>query len=157
MEDTPATAPLNLDEIDKSIIRLLQADGRMAYAKLGPAVGLSNAAARQRVQRLIEGGVIEVVAVSQPLKLGFTIQAMVGIRAVGDIRALAAALAEIEQIVYVVVTSGHYDLIVELVCRDSLELLAIVNDVIRGTPGVTSTETYNYLYIEKVNYSWGTA
>lgn len=156
MDESPPP-PLLLDDIDKSVIRLLQTDGRMAYAQLGPAVGLSSAAVRQRVQRLIEGGVIEIVAVSQPLKVGFTIQAMVGVRADGDIRALAAALAEIEQIVYVVVTSGHYDVIIEVVCRDARELLSIVNDVIRALPGVTSTETYNYLYIEKVNYSWGTA
>lgn len=158
MDDEETTvAPILLDDIDKALIRLLQADGRMSYARLGPAVGLSSAAARQRVQRLVEGGVIEIVAVSQPLKLGFTIQAMVGIRADGDIRALAAALGEVEQLVYVVVTSGHYDLIVELVCRDARQLLSIVNDTIRTMPGVTSTETYNYLYIEKVKYSWGTA
>ncbi len=145
-----------LDDIDKRIIRLLQTDGRMSYSSLGPEVGLSSAAARQRVQRLIDGGVIEIVAVSQPLKLGFNIMAMVGIRADGDVRALAAALAEVEQIVYVVVSSGHYDILVEVVCRDARELLEIVNDQIRGMPGVTSTETYNYLYIEKVQYAWGT-
>ncbi|MFK4731458.1 Lrp/AsnC family transcriptional regulator [Agromyces mediolanus] len=154
---TGAGATPALDDIDKALIRLLQTDGRMPYSKLGPAVGLSSAAARQRVQRLMESGVIEIVAVSQPLKLGFHIQAMVGIRADGDIRALAAALAEVEQLVYVVVSSGHYDLIVELVCTDARELLAIVNDRIRTLPGVTSTETYNYLYIEKVKYAWGTA
>lgn len=156
-DEEQALSPLAIDDIDKAIIRLLQSDGRMAYAKLGPAVGLSAAAARQRVQRLTESGIIEIVAVSQPLKLGFTIQALVGVRADGDLRALAAALAEIEQIVYVVVTTGHYDVIVEVVCRDARELLTIVNDQIRTLSGVTSTETYNYLYIEKVNYSWGTA
>lgn len=145
-----------IDDIDKAIIRLLQVDGRMAYAKLGPEVGLSSAAARQRVQRLIENGVIEVVAVSQPMRLGFTIQAMVGVRVDGDLRAVAAALAEIEEIVYVVVASGQFDLIIEVVCRDARQLLSIVNDVVRAMPGVTSTETFTYLYIEKVSYSWGT-
>jgi Lrp/AsnC family transcriptional regulator for asnA, asnC and gidA len=151
-----SSAAIPIDEIDKAIIRLLQLDGRMAYAQLGPQVGLSSAAARQRVQRLIENGVIEVVAVSQPLKLGFNIQAMVGLRVDGDIRAISAALAGIEEIVYVVVSSGRFDIITEVVCRDSRQLLAIVNDIIRAIPGVTSTETFTYLNIEKVSYSWGT-
>ncbi|MGE0237416.1 MAG: Lrp/AsnC family transcriptional regulator [Parvibaculaceae bacterium] len=156
-EDTGGTpAQIPIDDIDKAIIRLLQVDGRMAYAQLGPKVGLSSAAARQRVQRLIENGVIEIVAVSQPLKLGFNVEAMVGIRVNGDVRAIAAALAEIEEIVYVVVASGQFDLVVEVVCRDARQLLAIVNDAIRTMPGVTSTETLTYLYIEKVKYSWGT-
>lgn len=156
MADQHATPAIPIDEIDKAIIRLLQLDGRMAYAKLGPEVGLSSAAARQRVQRLIENGVIEVVAVSQPLKLGFNIQAMVGLRVDGDIRAISAALAEIEEIVYVVVSSGRFDIVTEVVCRDSRQLLSIVNDTIRAMPGVTSTETFTYLNIEKVSYSWGT-
>lgn len=151
-----ASAAIPIDEIDKAIIRLLQVDGRMAYAQLGPQVGLSSAAARQRVQRLIENEVIEVVAVSQPLKLGFNIQAMVGLRVDGDIRAIAKELAAIEEIVYVVVSSGRFDLVTEVVCRDSRQLLSIVNDTIRAMPGVTSTETFTYLNIEKVSYSWGT-
>lgn len=156
MADQGDSTTIPIDEIDKAIIRLLQIDGRMAYAKLGPQVGLSSAAARQRVQRLIEAGVIGVVAVSQPLKLGFNIQAMVGLRVDGDLRGIAAALAEIEEIVYVVVSSGRFDIITEVVCRDSRQLMSIVNDTIRAMPGVTSTETFTYLDIEKVSYSWGT-
>lgn len=152
----PKLTPFPIDDIDKAIIRLLQLDGRMSYAQLGPEVGLSSAAARQRVQRLIESGVIEIVAVSQPLKLGFNIEAMVGINVTGDLRAAAAALAEIPEVVYVVVASGRFDIIIEVVCRDARELLAIVNDKIRTLSGVTSTETLTYLYIEKVKYSWGT-
>lgn len=155
-ESGGAAAPIQIDDIDKAIIRLLQIDGRMAYVQLGPAVGLSSAAARQRVQRLKENGVIEIVAVSQPLKLGFNIQAMVAIKVDGDVRTTAAALAEIKETVYVVVASGCFDLIVEVVCRDARQLLAIVNETIRTLPGVTSTETLTYLYIEKVKYSWGT-
>ena len=155
-DESRSSAAIPIDEIDKAIIRLLQVDGRMAYAKLGPEVGLSSAAARQRVQRLIENEVIEVVAVSQPLKLGFNIQAMVGLRVDGDIRSISAALAEIEEIVYVVVSSGRFDIVTEVVCRDSRQLLSIVNDTIRAMPGVTSTETFTYLNIEKVSYSWGT-
>lgn len=148
--------PVAIDEIDKAIIRELQLDGRLPYAKLGPKVGLSQAAVRQRVQRLIEAGVMEVVAVTDPLTLGFGLQAMVGISVDGDLRTVAAKLAQVDEVAYVVVTSGRYDLLVEVVCRDTEQLLGVVNDVIRDLPGVRTTETFTYLHLEKQTYSWGT-
>jgi Lrp/AsnC family transcriptional regulator for asnA, asnC and gidA len=148
--------PVALDDIDKAIIRELQLDGRTPYAKLGPAVGLSQAAVRQRVQRLIEGGVMQVVAVTDPLMLGFRLQAMVGVEVVGDLRAVATKLAQVDEVDYVVVTSGRFDLLVEVVCRDNEQLLQIVNDVVRALPGVRTTETFTYLHLEKQTYSWGT-
>lgn len=153
MSPRPSVA---IDEIDKAIIRELQLDGRMPYAKLGPAVGLSQAAVRQRVQRLIEHGVMQVVAVTDPLLLGFGLEAMVGVEVEGDIRAVAAKLAKIDEVSYVVVTSGRFDLLVEVVCRDNEQLLAVVNDVMRSLPGVRTTETFTYLHLEKQTYSWGT-
>jgi Lrp/AsnC family transcriptional regulator for asnA, asnC and gidA len=145
-----------LDHIDKAIIRELQLDGRMAYAKLGPAVGLSQAAVRQRVQRLIENGVMQVVAVTDPLTLGFGLQAMVGVAVDGDLREVAAKLSKVDEVSYVVVTTGRFDLLVEVVCRDNEHMLAVVNDVIRALPAVRATETFTYLYLEKQTYSWGT-
>ena len=153
MSPRPSVA---IDEIDKAIIRELQLDGRMPYAKLGPAVGLSQAAVRQRVQRLIELGVMQVVAVTDPLMLGFGLEAMVGVEVEGDIRAVAAKLAKVDEVSYVVVTSGRFDLLVEVVCRDNEQLLAVVNDVMRSLPGVRTTETFTYLHLEKQTYSWGT-
>ena len=147
---------ISLDDIDKAIIRQLQLDGRMPYARLGPAVGLSQAAVRQRVQRLIENGVMQVVAVTDPLTLGFGLQAMVGIEVEGDLRAVAAKLALVDEVSYVVVTAGRFDLLVEVVCRDNEQLLGIVNDVVRAIPGVRATETFTYLHLEKQTYSWGT-
>jgi len=145
-----------IDEIDKAIVRELQLDGRLPYAKLGPRVGLSQAAVRQRVQRLIENGVMQVVAVTDPLTLGFGLQAMVGVEVDGDLRAAAAKLAKVDEVAYVVVTTGRFDLLVEVVCRDNEELLTIVNDVIRALPGVRTAETFTYLHLEKQTYSWGT-
>ena len=147
---------ISLDDIDKAIIRQLQLDGRMPYARLGPAVGLSQAAVRQRVQRLIEHGVMQVVAVTDPLTLGFGLQAMVGVEVEGDLRAVAAKLALVDEVSYVVVTAGRFDLLVEVVCRDNEQLLGIVNDVVRAIPGVKATETFTYLHLEKQTYSWGT-
>lgn len=149
------TAPPVLDEIDKAIVRALQVDGRMSYAKLGPEVGLSQAAVRQRVQRLIDSGVMQVVAVTDPLSIGFTVQAMIGIRADGDLRSLAATLGVLPEIDYVVIASGGLDLLVEVICEDSDHLMTLVNDVIRATPGVRSAEVFTYLDLVKQTYSWG--
>jgi Lrp/AsnC family transcriptional regulator for asnA, asnC and gidA len=145
-----------LDDIDKAIIRELQLDGRTPYAKLGPAVGLSQAAVRQRVQRLMENGVMQVVAVTDPLMLGFTLEAMIGVEVDGDLRAVASKVAQVDNVDYVVVTTGRFDLVVEVVCRDHQELLQLINDVIRAIPGVRATETFTYLHLEKQTYSWGT-
>lgn len=150
-----APDPVPLDDIDKRIITELQIDGRLPYARLGPAVGLSQAAARQRVQRLIERGVMQVVAVTDPLALGFNLEAMIGVRADGDLRTLARTLATIEEIDYVVVTSGGYDLLVETVCEGTDELLALLNDRIRTLPGVRSADAFPYLHLEKQTYAWG--
>lgn len=145
-----------LDAIDKAIIRALQVDGRMSYAKLGPEVGLSQAAVRQRVQRLTESGAMQVVAVTDPLSVGFTVQAMIGVQADGDLRAIGAGLAAVDEIDYVVVASGRYDLLLEVVCEDSEHLFELVNDVIRTTPGVRSAEVFTYLDLVKQTYTWGT-
>lgn len=149
-------APPLLDDIDKAIVRALQVDGRMSYARLGPEVGLSQAAVRQRVQRLIDSGVMQVVAVTDPLTVGFTVQAMIGVRADGDLRAIASALASFDEIDYVVIASGAYDLLAEVVCEDGDHLLALVNDTIRATDGVRSAEVFTYLDLVKQTYTWGT-
>ena len=147
--------PIVLDEIDKAIITELQIDGRLPYARLGPAVGLSQAAARQRVQRLIERGVMQVVAVTDPLALGFHLEAMIGIRADGDLRTVAKALADIDEVDYVVITSGGYDLLAETVCEGTEDLLALLNERIRTLPGVRSADAFPYLHLEKQTYAWG--
>jgi Lrp/AsnC family transcriptional regulator for asnA, asnC and gidA len=145
-----------LDEVNKQLIELLQRDGRMSYAALAKAVGLSEAAVRQRVQRLLDTGVMQIVAVTDPLTLGFSRQAMVGIRVEGDMRTVAAALAAVAEIDYVVMCAGRYDLLVELVCTDDEHLLTLLNDKIRSIPTVTAAETFVYLKLAKQTYTWGT-
>ncbi len=147
--------PLDIDETDKAIIRELQVDGRMPYSKLGPAVGLSQAAARQRVQRLVDRGVMQVVAVTDPAMLGFAVQALVGIEVTGDVRVVADALATMDEVEYVVITAGRYDVFVEVVCLDMAHLLELVNDRIRVLEGVNGTEIFSYLNLVKQTYSWG--
>ncbi len=156
LRDEDRQVPPVLDDIDKAVIRALQVDGRMSYAQLGPEVGLSQAAVRKRVQRLVDAGVMQVVAVTDPLSVGFTVQAMIGVRAEGDLRRLADDLGAIDEIDYVVITSGGFDLLLEVLCESSDHLLSLVNDVIRATPGVVHAEVFTYLDLVKQTYSWGT-
>lgn len=144
-----------LDEVSKAIIEQLQQDGRRSYASIGKVVGLSEAAVRQRVQRLVESGVMQVVAVTDPLQLGFARQAMIGVTVSGPLEGVADALAELEEIDYVVITAGRYDLLVEVVCETDEHLLDLISSRIRALDGVVSTETFMYLKLRKQTYSWG--
>ena len=146
----------SLDEVSKAIIEQLQADGRTSYATIAKSVGLSDAAVRVRVQRLLDSDVMQIVAVTDPLQLGFTRQAMIGIRAGGDTRLVADRLADMQEVTYVVTTAGSFDLIIEVVCEDDEELLDLVSQRIRTLPGVASTETFVYLKLNKQHYNWGT-
>lgn len=145
-----------LDPLSKAIIEQLQQDGRRAYATIGRAVGLSEAAVRQRVQRLIESGVVQIVAVTDPLMLGFRRMAMVGLRIEGDLRRAADTIAAIPEVDYVVIVGGSFDLLVEIVCEDDDHLFTLLNDKVRAIPGVRSTETFTYLRLYKQTYAWGT-
>ena len=144
-----------LDDVSKAIIAELQQDGRRSYAAIGKSVGLSEAAVRQRVQRLTETGVMQVVAVTNPVELGFDRQAMIGVRVNGPVGPVADALAEIDEVDYVVITAGSFDVLVELVCESDEQLLEILSDQIRSVPGVVSTETFVYLRLHTQTYSWG--
>jgi Lrp/AsnC family transcriptional regulator for asnA, asnC and gidA len=144
-----------LDEVSKAIIEQLQQDGRRSYAAIGKVVGLSEAAVRQRVQRLIDSGVMQVVAVTDPLQLGFARQAMIGVSVSGPLEGVADALAQLDEVDYVVVAAGRYDLLVEVVCETDEHLLDLISSRIRSLEGVVSTETFMYLKLRKQTYSWG--
>lgn len=152
----PASKSLALDEVSKRIIDLLQEDGRRSYADIGRVVGLSEAATRQRVQRLIDAGVMQIVAVTDPRQLGFDSMAMLGIRVSGDPRTVADALATIPEIAYVTVTLGSFDILAEAICASTEELLDLIAARIRSIDGVTHTETFHYAGLHKDHYHWGT-
>jgi Lrp/AsnC family transcriptional regulator for asnA, asnC and gidA len=156
MRQNPYVTEPALDDVNKRIIEQLQRDGRMSYAALAKVVGLSEAAVRQRVQRLLDTSVMQIVAVTDPLTLGFARQVMVGLKVTGDMRPIALALATIPEVDYVVICAGAYDLLAELVCTDDDHLLALLNDKIRAIAGVTETETFVYLRLTKQTYAWGT-
>ncbi len=145
-----------LDERSKRIIEQLQEDGRRSYAAIARAVGLSEAATRLRIQRMIDERIVQIVAVTRAEAVGFRRQAMLGVRVEGEIRSVAEKLTELPEAEYVVVCAGQYDLLVELICEDDEHLLEVIDNGVRAIPGVRTTETFVYLRLEKESYLWGT-
>lgn len=158
MSGRDRTAPngVALDDVAKAIIEQLQQDGRRPYATIGKAVGLSEAAVRVRVQKLVDAGVIQIVAVTDPLTVGFSRAAMIGIKVEGDIEAVASEVERRPEVDYLVITAGQYDILAEAVCEDDAHLLDLITRGIRAIPGVLSTETFVYLSLRKQTYTWGT-
>ena len=148
--------PPQIDDVSKAIIEQLQQDGRRPYATIGKAVGLSEAAVRQRVSRLIESGVMQVVAVTDPLQVGFPRAAMIGIHVEGDVEAAADLISKFTEVDYVIICAGGFDILAEVVAEDDDHLLEIINRKIRAIPAVRSTETFVYLKLRKQIYTWGT-
>jgi len=147
-------ATYSLDAADKELIRALQSDGRMSYADLASRVGLSAPAVRQRLQRLTEAEVLQIVAVTDPLKLGLPVMAMVGVAVDGDIRAVADVIGTIPEVIYVVITAGAYDMFVEVVCPDTDTLFGVVNDHIKSIDGVRAAESFVYFDIHTHRFTW---
>lgn len=150
-----APAPV-LDDVSKAIIEQLQQDGRRSYGAIGQAVGLSEAAVRQRVQRMLDAGVMQIVAVTDPMQVGFPRDAMIGITVSGDVEAVADALEKLPEVNYLVICAGGFDILAEVVAEDDDHLLEVVNTHIRSVPGVLRAEAFVYLKLRKQIYSWGT-
>ncbi len=145
----------DLDDTDRVLINELQTDGRLSYAELGELTGLSAGGARLRVLRLQERGILQVVGVTDPLKLGYQSMAMLGIRVDGDIEKIADAIGQLTEVVYVVMAAGSIDLLVEVVAEDSDALFGVINRKIRRMPGVGATETFTYYNIHTHRFNWG--
>ena len=145
-----------LDDVSKKIIEQLQENGRRPYATIAASVGLSEAAVRQRVQRLVRDGVVQIVAVTNPLHVGFTRQAMIGIKVDGHLDPVVQAVSALDEVAYVVITAGSFDVLAEVICEDDAHLLHIMNHAIRTIEGVRSTETFVYLELSKQTYTWVT-
>jgi len=148
-------SPPPLDEANRRIIEILQRDGRAGFSAIGRELALSETAVRTRVHRLMDAGVLEVVAVTNPLKVGFDVMALVGVQAQADLDRVAREVSEWRETSYVVITSGSFDMLVEVVCEDNRHLLDIVQRM-REIDGVKSTETFMYLDMVKMTYAWGT-
>ena len=146
---------IKLDDIDLEIIRTLKRDGRTPFAQIAQRLGVSTGMIRQRYQRLVKEGVLQVVAVTNPLLLGFSTMAMIGIKVDGaHLQKVAEEIAALEEVIYLVLTAGAYDLFAEVVFRDNDHLLEFLTDRLRAIEGIRETETFMYLKIVKEIYSW---
>ena len=143
-----------LDETDKRIVVELQRDGRIAYADLAPKIGLSPAATRQRVQRLLDNGVVTVVGVTDPLALGYPVMALLGVQVDGDVVRIADEVAAIDGVIYVVLSSGSFDLLVEVIAEDTGALLGTINDRLKTIVGVRRVESFLYFGIHTHRFGW---
>ena len=152
-----AVAGADVSELDKRIIEHLQQDGRRAFTRIAADLGVSEAAVRAHTNRLIDRGILQVVGVTDPLKLGFHQQAMIGVRCQADrLMQVAEAVAAFPEVSYQVVTAGSYDILVEVVCEDNDALLRFLTERLRKVEGVRETETFVYLRMVKQVYAWGT-
>jgi len=146
---------MKLDHVNRRIIESLQRDGRRSFTAIARELGISETAVRARVQKLTEAGVIEVVAVTNPLMVGFDVLAMIGVNASGRLQEIADEVSAWDETSYVVILSGSFDLLVEVVCADNRHLLDLVQRL-RDVDGINSTETFMYLDLHKQTFSWGT-
>ena len=141
--------------LDHAIIDALQQDGRRPFTEIAAELGVSEAAVRARTKRLIDRGVLQVVGVADPLKLGYDQMAMIGVKCEADRMLEAAdAIAHFDEVIYVVATAGAWDLLVEVVCLDNEDLLRFLTEKLRRIPGVVSTESFVYLRIVKQSFHW---
>jgi len=139
-----------VDEVDLQIIAALREDGRIPFARIAAQLGVSPGMVRQRVQRLTRDGVIRVRAVTNPFLMGYPVVALIGVKADGHrIREIAHQIAVFEEVIYLVLATGTYDLLVEVICRDNAHLLQFLTDRLYGVEGVRDTETFLYLEIVK--------
>lgn len=147
--------PVELDDLDRKLVAALQEDGRYGYAELGELVGLTAGGARRRVMRLEDRGVLQIVGVTDPMRLGYKSMAMVGVVASGDVDVLADELSENSSVVYVVLAAGQFDLLVEVLAKDQSEMFQVINSTIRKHPGVLRAEIFTYYSIRTHRFGWG--
>jgi Lrp/AsnC family transcriptional regulator for asnA, asnC and gidA len=145
-----------LDDLDKAIIKCLQQDGRRPYAQIGRELKVPEATVRQRAERLISRGIVQVVGVTDPLAMGFQQPALIGLKVeAGRLDAIAEQIGALEEVTYLVVTAGRYDLVCEVVCEDNEHLLRVLTDRFASIEGIRSTETLVELRFVKESYQWG--
>ena len=145
-----------LDDLDKAIIKCLQLDGRRPYAQIGRELKVPEATVRQRAERLISRGVVQIVGVTDPLAMGFQQPALIGLKVEpGRLDEIAQHIGALEEVTYLVVTAGRFDLVCEVVCADNDQLLRVLTEQLAGIDGIRSTETLVELRFVKESYQWG--
>jgi len=144
-----------IDEFDLQIIKILNEDGRTPFSQIAQRLSVSTGMIRQRYQRLVQDGVLQVVAVTNPLLMGFTIMAQIGVKVdVGRLQEIADQIASFEEVIYLVLLTGSYDLHIEIVCRDKAHLLEFLTNKLYSVEGIKDTETFICMRIAKEVYTW---
>jgi Lrp/AsnC family transcriptional regulator for asnA, asnC and gidA len=149
-------APQDLDRLDRGIIAALQVDGRRAYSRIADEVGVSESVIRYRVRRLEDAGILQIVGIADPLRIGFDLMALVGVKVTaGRLDEVCERLRNIAEVSYLVVTAGSFDLFVEVMCRDTAHFGEVLTGNIQDIDGVVETESFLVLQIHKMSYGWG--
>ncbi len=147
-----------LDDLDRRLMEVLQVDGRRPFTEIATTFAVPESTIRARYKALVDRGALKVIAVADPLKVGYPLMAMIGVRCTpAALLSTATALEALPEVSYCVVVAGAYDLLIEVVCEDNDALLAFLTERLRSIDGVLETETFVYLRILKQNYEWGTA
>ena len=153
MDSQFINTPESLDQIDLKILEALRQDGRTPFAQIAEQLNVSAGMIRMRYARLVDTGYLKVVAITNPLRMGFQAMAMIGIRTEGRLMLqVAEQVAALEEVVYLVVTSGRYDLMAEVSCKDKTDLLRFITEKLYAIEGVRETETFMHLKIVKEVY-----
>lgn len=154
---SPQARRSTLDDLDKAIIRCLQADGRRPYARISRELGIPEATVRQRAERLIGRGIVQIVGVTDPLAMGFGQPVLLGLKVdPGRLDRIAEEIAALDEVTYLVVTAGRFNLVCEVLCTDNEHLLRVLGGPLARIEGIRSTETLVELRFVKESYQWGT-
>ncbi|MGB9639270.1 MAG: Lrp/AsnC family transcriptional regulator [Anaerolineales bacterium] len=142
-----------LDEIDLQIINALQKDGREAFTQIAERLGVSPGMIRMRYNRLVEKGILRVIAITNPLQMGFKMMAMVGIKVEGGrLIEIAQQIAALEEVIYLIIVSGSYDILAEIICRNQDDMLRFLTERLYKIEGIRESETFIHLKIMKEVY-----
>jgi Lrp/AsnC family transcriptional regulator for asnA, asnC and gidA len=148
--------PQDLDQLDRGIIAALQVDGRRAYSRIADEVGVSESVIRYRVRRLEDAGILQIVGIADPMRIGFDLMALVGVKVTaGELDDVCEQLRGVAEASYLVVTAGSFDLFVEVLCRDTAHFAEVLTSKIQSIDGVVETESFLVLQIHKMSYGWG--
>lgn len=145
-----------LDDTDRSIVTYLQYDGRMPFTEIAEQMGLSEGAVRRRVKQMIDAGMLQIVGVVEPQLLQWNAAGMIGVNVqAGQVDAAAQQIAQFPEVTYLFMSSGGFDLFVEVYCRDREHFVSFLNDRLQKVPGIQRTETFMILRMYKLSYHWG--
>jgi Lrp/AsnC family transcriptional regulator for asnA, asnC and gidA len=143
----------NMDHIDFEIIAALQKDGRKPFTEIARSMGLTEGTIRNRARKLMECGVIQVIGLADPNQLGFEAPAMIGLTVQPAFLDNAAAqIAQLPEVSYLIMVSGEFDLMVEVMCRDRNHLTEFLNQKLYRLEGIQQSKIFQILKTYKMAY-----